>query len=137
MTMKRILALALLIALLSCSLAAMAEPQPKASELIVDRFVYAYALGDGEVKFTLDITAKKFVDKLGFSYIELQEKQGSSWEKVKSASNKYAYNSVNYSYSISYNGTIGNEYRVYVKYYAEDDGVSDTKTTTSSALTAK
>lgn len=135
--MKRILALVLLLALVSSCSLAFAAAQPRASELIVDRFVYAYALGDGKVRFSVDITTIRSVDKLGFSSIELQEKQGSDWETVKSATNKFGYNRINYSYSISYNGTIGNEYRVYVKYYAEDDGVSDTKTTTSSALTAK
>ena len=112
--MKRILSCLLLLVLISSCTVAFAAVQPRASELIVDRFIYAYAYGNGKVEFSVDMTTLRAVDKLGFPSIKLQEKQGSSWVTVKSATDKYGYNRANYGYSISYNGTIGNEYRVVV-----------------------
>lgn len=136
--MKRYLAMLLVVALVvSSSIAFAIEIQPRASALIVDRFIYAYDYGDGQVEFAVDMTTNRSVDKLGFPSIKLQEKRGSSWTTVKSASDKYGYNRANYSYSISYDGTSGNEYRVVVEYYAKDGNVSDTKTKTSSVLIAK
>lgn len=131
--MKRIFALALLLSIVaSCSLAVASELQPRASELIVDRYIYAYDYGGGKVKFTTDMTTLGAVDKLGFPSLKLQEKQGSEWVTVKSATDKYAYNTSVYSYSLSYNGTRGNQYRFVVEYYAKDGNISDTKSTTSS-----
>ena len=136
--MKRILSVVILLAIVSsCSFAFASEIQPRASELIVGNFVYAYVYGAGKVKFFTDITTLGPVDKLGFPSIELQEKQGSAWVTVKSAKDKYAYNTAFYSYSLSYDGTRGNQYRLVVDYYAKDGSVSDTKHTTSSILTAK
>lgn len=136
--MKRVLAFVVLVAVISsCSIAFAAEAQTRASELIVDRFIYAFAYGEGEVEFTVDMTTHLSVDKIGFPSIKLQEKRGSTWTTVKTATDKYGYNRANYSYSISYSGTAGNQYRVIVEYYAKDGDISDTKTKTSSALTAK
>lgn len=134
--MKRVVSLFLLFAILStCSLAFAA--QPRASELIVDCYIYAYTYGNGDIEFATDMTTLGSVDKIGFSSLKLQEKQGSKWVTVKSATNKYAYNTSLYSYSMSYSGTSGNEYRFVVKYYAKDGSVSDTKNMTSSVLIAK
>lgn len=72
-----------------------------------------------------------------FPSLKLQEKQGSKWVTVKSATDKYAYNTSVYSYSLSYSGTKGNQYRFVVEYYAKDGSVSDSFTVTSSILTAK
>ena len=136
--MKRVLAAVLLLALtLSCSVVFAEVPQPRASELIVDRFIYAYAYGDGEIEFAMDMTTLMTVEKLGFPSIKIQEKRGSSWTTVKTVTDKYGYNRINYSYSGPYSGTAGNQYRVIVEYYAKDGDISDTKPKTSSALTAK
>ena len=137
--LKRIMAFVLLlaIALSSFSVAFATTIQPRASELIVDRFIYAFAYGNGKIEFTVDMSTYRSVDKIGFPSIELQEKQGGSWETVKSATDKYGYNCSMFSYSIPYNGTSGNEYRVVVEYYAKDGSISDTKTKTSSILIAK
>lgn len=135
--MKRILACILLLALISSCTVAFADVQPRASELIVDRYIYAYSYVDGKIQFSTDMTTLTVVDKLGFPSIKLQEKQGSSWVTVKSATDKYGYNRASYGYSLSYNGTSGNEYRLVVEYYAKDGNISDTKSRTSSAVTAR
>ena len=136
--MKRLLGLVLLVAIISsCSLAFAAESQTSASELIIDWAVYANDYGNGNVEFTADITTLGSVDKLGFTSLKLQEKQGSKWVTVKSATDKYAYGIAVYSYSLSYGGTPGNQYRFVVKYYAKDGDIVETRSTTSSVLTAK
>ena len=69
--MKRILSVVILLAIVSsCSFAFASEIQPRASELIVGNFVYAYDYGAGKVKFVTDITTLGPVDKLGFPSIE-------------------------------------------------------------------
>lgn len=134
--MKRVVSFILLFVILtSCSLAF--AVQTRASELIIDCYIYARCYGDGQIKFSTDMTTLGSVDKLGFSSLKLQEKQESEWVTVKSATNKYAYNTSLHSYSMPYDGTSGNEYRFVVKYYAKDGDISDTKTMTSSVLTAK
>lgn len=136
--MKRVLGLVLLVAIISsCSLALAAETQTRASELIIDRAIYANDYGDGSIEFTADITTYGSVDKLGFSSLKLQEKRGSEWITVKSAKDKYAYNTAIHSYSLSYNGTIGNQYRLVVDYYVKDGNIVETRNSTSSTLTAK
>ena len=58
--MKRYLAMLLVVALVvSSSIAFAIEIQPRASALIVDRFIYAYDYGDGQVEFAVDMTSCK------------------------------------------------------------------------------
>ena len=135
---KRIISCILLVVLLTLGASAVAESiVPYASELIGARYIDAWAYGDGEIEFTAEIVAVGPVDKLGFSSLKIQEKQGSRWVTVKSAYSKYATNAAQYDYTISYDGTPGNDYRLVVVYYAKDGDLSDTKTKTSSILTAK
>ena len=136
--MKRILAsLLLLVIISSCSLGFAADLQPKASELIIDTAIYAFDYGGGSIAFATDITTYTAVDQLGFSSLKLQEKQGSDWVTVKSATNKYAYNTGLYSYSLSYNGTRATNI-VLSSNTTQKMGVFLTRlTVTSSTLTAK
>ena len=60
--MKRILSCLLLLVLISSCTVAFAAVQPRASELIVDRFIYAYAYGNGKVEFSVDMTTLRAVD---------------------------------------------------------------------------
>ena len=130
----------LLLALMLWGTVAFAEDvtaQPYASELIAARYIYARDCGGGSIGFTADMSTIGAVDKLGFEYIRIQEKQGSSWVTVKSTSDKYGYNRSMYNYSLSYDGTSGEQYRAVVKFYAKDGSISDTKVLTSSVMTAK
>lgn len=95
----------LLLALMLWGTVAFAEDvtaQPYASELIAARYIYARDYGGGSIGFTADMSTIGAVDKLGFEYIRIQEKQGSSWVTVKSTSDKYGYNLSMYNYSLSY-----------------------------------
>ena len=136
--MKKALAIILLLSIvLSCSSSLAADAQLRASELTIDSVIYAFDYGSGNIEFATDMTTLGDVDKLGFPSLKLQEKQGSKWVTVKSATDKYAYNTSVHSYSLSYSGTKGNQYRFVVEYYAKDGSVSDSFTVTSSILTAK
>ena len=135
---KRIISCILLVVLLTLGAVAVAEDiVPYASELIGGRFINAWAYEGGEVKFVAEIVAVDSLEKLGFSSLKLQEKQGSRWVTVKSAYDKYAYDNVRHDYTISYDGTSGNEYRLVVVYYAKDGDITDTRTKTSRTVTAK
>ena len=133
---KRIVSCILLVVMLT--LGAVAESiVPYASELIGARYIYAWAYEGGEVKFVAEVVAVDSLEKLGFSSLKLQEKQGSRWVTVKSAYDKYAYDKAQHDYTISYDGASGNEYRLVVVYYAKDGGITDTRTKTSRTVTAK
>ena len=135
---KRIISCILLVVLLMLGAGAVAEGiMPYASELIGARYIYAWAYEGGEVKFVAEIVAVDSLEKLGFSSLKLQEKQGSRWVTVKAAYDKYAYDNVRHDYTISYDGASGNEYRLVVVYYAKDGGITDTRTKISSTVTAK
>ena len=135
---KRFVSCILLVAFVVLGAGAVAESiVPYASELIGARYIYAWAYEGGEVKFSAEIVAVAPLDKLGFSSLKLQEKQGSRWVTVKSAYDKYAYDKAQHDYTISYDGASGNEYRLVVVYYAKDDGITDTRTKTSRTVTAK
>ena len=113
-----------------------AAVDPRASVLISSRGISKYTPGDGKVEFVVDISAIKPIDKLGMSEISIEEYYGGAWRTVKTVTNKYGYDTVVYSYLVSYDGVAGRQYRVYVEYYAKDGSVTDTKTTTSTSVTA-
>ena len=103
---KRIISCILLVLLFTLGASAATESiVPYASELIGARYIDAWAYGDGEIEFTAEIVAVGPVDKLGFSSLKIQEKQGSRWVTVKSAYSKYATNAAQHDYTISYDGT--------------------------------
>ena len=83
---KRFVSCILLVAFVVLGAGAVAESiVPYASELIGARYIYAWAYEGGEVKFVAEVVAVDSLEKLGFSSIKLQEKQGSRWVTVKSA----------------------------------------------------
>lgn len=111
------------------------EFRPNASTLIMSCGVY---ISNSGTTITADtsIATRITADELGFSYIRIQEQRGASWVTVKSVTDKYKLNGSTYTYSISYAGTAGNVYRAMAGFYAEDAGESDSRSGTSSTITA-
>ncbi len=109
--------------------------QPFSSTLIMN---YDIAIRKNGTTIYADasIMTRTTADKLGFSYIRIQEQRGASWVTVKSITDKYKLNGSTYTYSISYAGTAGNVYRATAGFYAEDAGESDSRSGTSSSITA-
>lgn len=122
-----------LICIFSIANAFAAEVHPYASTIIMS---YKIAIKDSSTTITADtsITTKVIADKLGFSSIKIQEKQGTQWVTVKSAYSQYKSNGATHAYTLTYTGTAGNEYRAVAGFYAEDKGVSETRNATSSTL---
>ena len=139
-TLSVMLTIIMLFTLLGCAQAqtgGSGVAVPYASELINVTSIISAALSNGKVEFTARITATTVVDKVGFSSIKIQEQSDSSWKTVKSVNGKYGYDRVSYAYALSYNGTVGKKYRAVVNYRVEDGDASDTRTRTSSGITAK
>jgi len=113
------------------------EIQPYASQLISSKAIYCDVLGDGKVRFSTDIAGTTILDKVGFKEISIQEYSGGTWRSMKSTYNKYAYDVIVHAYSLSYDGTAGMQYRAYVRFYAQDGDLSDTKTMYSPIIIAR
>lgn len=134
--MKRKLSCILLVVLIASMVTCAYAIETRASELISATGITTSRYTGGVMEFTARITATDVVDKLGFTSIKVQEYDGSSWNTVKTTTNKFAYDKVSHLYTVSYNGTVGKQYRAVVNYKVEDNGSSDTRTRTSSAYTA-
>lgn len=131
---KRLVSVILgVIFILSLTNAFAVEMQPYASTLILSNRISISNSGS-TITAEASITTKVIADKLGFSSIKIQVKQGTQWVTVKSVSSQYKTNGASYTYTLTYTGTAGNEYRAVAGFYAEDEGVSETRSGTSSTL---
>ncbi len=108
---------------------------PRSSEMIKISSVQATPLGGGRIDTQATIESTYVVDSLGFSYIRLQELQGSTWTTVKSVSSKYASNTSRYTYTFTYYGTPGSKYRAQAGFYVSDGADTETSSKTSSQIT--
>ncbi len=130
--MKKILLSSVLCLICVCfaSGALAAEVQPYSSTLIISCNVFISSSGTtiyADASILTNVTS----DTLGFSYIRIQELRGSSWVTVKSVTEQYKANGITYSYRLSYAGTAGKVYRATTGFYAEDAGLSDSRSRTS------
>ena len=97
----------------------------------------------GAVEITISVVANQRVSELGASYILLEESDdgGRTWSTAKEYEGESwmtAENRSSYSRTLSYQGTIGHQYRVTADVFARDANGIDSRTTpTSSAVTAK
>lgn len=110
---------------------------PFASDLIKQYSVSISCSNSGTVTATASIVATKPVDKVGFSLIRIEEKQGNSWKTVKSTTNVYRNGANRYSKALTYQGTSGKQYRAYAKFYVKNGSSSDSRTKYSSTITGK
>lgn len=116
---------------------------PRASEYISSGNAASTATAvKGEIEITYDVTGRGRMTKIGASKIIVQEKNGGSWETVKtfwgSVSNGMLdENTTSHAGSVTYTGTSGKQYRAIVTVYAENSGGSDSRTVTTAAVSAK
>lgn len=108
---------------------------PEAAEMISMIDVDAIPKGSGKIDTVATISCSYPVDALGFSYIRLQELRNGTWTTVKSVASKYAANASTYSYTFTYYGTPGMQYRAQAGFYAQDGIDSETRSKTSSEST--
>lgn len=108
---------------------------PQAAVLISSSYVYPDCQGSGRVDAAATVSCTRVVDSLGFSYIRLQEKRDGIWVTVKSATSRYTTNAAYYQISITYYGTPGMSYRAQAGFSATDNGITETRSSTSEAAT--
>jgi hypothetical protein len=108
---------------------------PQTSQLISSKDVGVDPKGNGRIDTIATITSTYTVDSLGFSYIRLQENQNGTWVTVKSVLSKYVANTYSYQYSFTYYGTPGMSYRAQAGFSATDNGITETRTSTSGSAT--
>lgn len=134
----------ILVALFSCLLCLMiilpyasAEIifMPQTSLLISTADVEATPQGGDRIDTIARIFCTRSVDSLGFTYIRLQENRNGTWTTVKSVTSKYSSNASSYSYSFTYYGTPGLDYRAQAGFSATDGGVTETRSSTSATRT--
>lgn len=110
---------------------------PRASEIIAGKQIDSAAVGGGRVEFTARIYAYGIMDKLGCDLIRIEEYYENSWHTVKTVYSRYGYEVGSYSYTTGYDGVAGRDYRAYVEFYAKDGSIIDTKTLSTSGITAR
>ncbi len=110
----------------------------RASDIIMEYGMSIAPLSGNRIKLSANIVADDIVDTIGFSIMRIQEKQNNgTWTTKYTVSNKYGTNRISYAYSITYAGINGKQYRGYVKYYAKDGTLVETRTKTGSSVTAQ
>ena len=142
MSIKRHLAVSLAVVMMlagALSTCAYAESiiQPYASTLIKSTSITIIAQTGGTVQATANIQCTSAVEKLGFAYVKIQENRNGTWTTVKTVYDQFAANATRFSYTISYNGSPGMQYRAQASFYAQNGIDSDSRSGTSSIITAK
>lgn len=146
--MKRLFTLMMTLALaLSCvfSVSAFAA-DPETADNRASLYFASYraainSQGDGNLVVNANAQTNKVVNELRIKKIVIQEKSGSTWKTVKTFTDTtnasfIAKNDAYIDVSVKYSGTKGKTYRAQATVYAGDASGSDTKTCTSSSITA-
>ncbi len=112
------------------------NPVPRASYYLDEYFIALEANDDETMCVSVLVEGVGTQDKIGISYIDIEEKVGNRWSYVdtlEAADNSYfyEYDSDVYMDDVYFEGTPGVEYRVTVCVYAGKNGGSDTRTITS------
>lgn len=115
---------------------------PRASYYLDEYSIALDTDGDAVMCVSVSVDGVGMQDKIGISYIDIEEKVGSRWsyfDTLYAADNPdfYDYDSYDYMGDVYFEGTPGVEYRVIVCVYAEKDGGSDTRTITSESCVCR
>ena len=106
-------------------------------------FFISAGLRGGRVVIEFDVDATKTVSQVGAGCIVLQEKNSSGkWTNVAyyypvDYPDMVAYNRSSHEGSVTYYGTVGNQYRGIVTVYAKDANGEDARNITTSAVIAR
>lgn len=131
--------IALVLTLMTCSIAyaEIEDIRPYSSDLLLSYRIPISCSSTGLISATAKIETIDIVAELGFPLIQIQEKQGTSWETVKEIEKQYKTKSDTYSYKLTYQGTAGKQYRAYAEYRAKDGSIEETRSKYSSTVTGK
>jgi len=132
----------ILILSLCVSTASAITPNSINASLYLDSYtVMIDATGGGQIEVYYDAAATSIMTQIGASCVVIQEKHGSTWYGVgtyyaSSTSGMLAANTSYHDNTITYNGTSAYQYRAVVTIYAANANGSDSRTVTTSVVTA-
>ena len=116
----------------------------RASDYITRHDAYVSSSGRGVVKINFDINARGTMEEVGATTIYFYEKDGSTTRRVATysytnamyQSSMMGYNTSFKKSSVTYNGTAGLQYYAIVCLKAENAAGSDTRSKTTTTITA-
>lgn len=114
-------------------------PEPDA-DVYASRYFRGYtasikAIGNGKLSITGNVQATHSMTKLGGTKVTVYE-SGKTSPVGTYTTGWYKTNSISSSFSVTHQGTAGKSYYATVTFYAQDENGSETKTRTSSSVTA-
>lgn len=126
-----LLAMVMLLGLTNTAYATENEPTPYASSYLENYYVTLSAKGDGKMLISMGVEGVGYQDKIGVSYIDIEEKENGKWsyyDTLYSADHDdfFAYNALDYTGTATFYGTPGLTYRVTIHVYARKGTGSDT-----------
>jgi hypothetical protein len=141
MKMRKIIIAAMAIVLaLSVSVSASAGVL-RASSYLSSYAAWLTPAGSGNVTIAFDVSATGLADSVGVTKIIVQKKQGTTWVDAKTynsstTSGMLASNCLFHCGTLNYGGVSGTQYRAVVTVYSKIGTGSDSKTITTSTITA-
>ena len=109
----------------------------------IDNYSAWLSLGPGgKIYISFDIDAAGTMKLVGAKLIALEMKDAGVWKNIKNYSGTvsngmYAQNVPTHGGTITYQGTVGNDYRAVVTFYAGDSTGGDNRIITTNAVRAK
>lgn len=138
--MKRFLALVLVALSFVCICSfALAEENnsTRASNYFANYGISVTPIGNGKLSFTMSCSAVGTASQLGVSSYSVQKYTDSGWVTVATGGSDYKYNVSSYALSKTFNGVVGEKYRVKCTFLCtKSDGTGETKSSTSPSVTA-
>lgn len=133
MTVLRLLALVLVVAM-TLPLTVGAETiQPRASAYLSSYEASINPVGNGKVRVYYSVDGTRYIDELGVMRITLKESTDkSTWTTVKTFTSTgtpslMSYNSATHSGYVTYQGVAGRYYKAYVCVWGGDNGAGDNR----------
>lgn len=116
--------------------------QPIASDYINDYGAWLTTGSGGKIYIEFDITATRKMSLIGAKLIALEVKDAGVWTNLKNysgslANGMYAQNKISYGGTTTYYGTVGNQYRAVVTFYAGDSTGGDNRIMITNVVQAK
>lgn len=110
----------------------------RASQTISDILVNVSSPQAATVQFVPKINTQMPVPQLGFEYVKVYEKSGSSWILVKTFTEQSVKNNFEFKYTYTYSGVSGRQYYAEIKAFASNtDATRETRILSSLVVTAK
>jgi len=141
--MNKVILFLLVFAVCLSSTAFLSANAMPASDYIRSYSASTYRTGPGNIKVTFEIGGTRTMDDIGSTSIYLYELNGTSWSLVQTflyTQSSYSHimtsNTAVHSASVTYAGTSGKQYYATVYLWAGRNGGGDSRSVTTSAVTA-